>query len=366
MVSDTFRSHYDGKTVLLTGHTGFKGSWLALWLRHLGAKVVGFSLPPETAPNLHHLLGGDLHPQTLADIRKPETIKHALQQYEPDFVFHLAAQPLVRRSYQDPVLTVETNLMGTIHLLEGLRSLAKTVTTIIVTTDKCYENRSWDYGYRETDSMGGHDVYSMSKAACELAVASWRRSFFQTNAQLGPIATARAGNVIGGGDYADDRIVPDWVRAQLNGTPLEIRNPNATRPWQHVLDCLSGYLWLGVLVDRSPHSPQLASAFNFGPDLRSNVSVRNLVDELGKHWPGPWMDRSHPNAPHEASRLHLSIDKAASILGWHPTWDFSTSVNQTATWYRSHHEGRNDMVEFSLAQISRFCEDARRSAAPWA
>ena len=252
------------------------------------------------------------------------------------------------------------------RLLEAVRAAGLPCPVIVVTSDKCYENRGWEWGYRERDPLGGHDVYSMSKAAAELVAQSWRRSFFQTDARLGPLATVRAGNVIGGGDYAEDRIVPDCVRALLGGKPIAVRNPAATRPWQHVLDCLSGYLWLGARLAQPQCDARLADAFNFGPAAPSNQPVSALVTELLRHWPGEWRDESDPAAPHEASFLHLSTDRAAQWLGWFPTSDFAEAVRDTARWYRARHVEGADMVAFSRAQIADFTAVAVQRGLAWA
>ncbi len=362
-----FGGIYNGKRILLTGHTGFKGSWLSLWLRTLGAEVHGYALPPDTTPNLYSVIGADTFAsEELTDIRDGGKILAAVKRINPDFIFHLAAQPLVRESYRQPVETMQTNVMGTINLLEAIRQLGRPVTTLIVTTDKCYENVGWNYGYRETDPLGGHDVYSMSKAACELTVAAWRRSFFIPE-KLGPLVTARAGNVIGGGDFAADRIVPDCIRALSAGKSINVRNPHATRPWQHVLDCLSGYLWLAARLHQQDNSSPLASAFNFGPSLQSNQNVRVLVEEILKNWPGQWQDTSDPKAVHEASRLHLSIDKAAALLDWQPTWDFADAIAQTVGWYKQWHDhGTAGLREFTLAQITSFAHAGQNIGNPWA
>jgi CDP-glucose 4,6-dehydratase len=271
----------------------------------------------------------------------------------------------VRLSYEQPAETFEVNALGTINLLEAVRAAALPCPVIVVTSDKCYENRGWEWGYREHDPLGGHDVYSMSKAATELIVQSWRRSFFQTDSRLGPLATVRAGNVIGGGDYAADRIVPDCVRALLAGRPIAVRNPRATRPWQHVLDCLSGYLWLGARLGSPTRETRLADAFNFGPDTRSNQPVAALVGEWLRHWPGEWRDESRADAPHEASFLHLSTDRAAQWLAWYPTWDFAAAVRETARWYHARHVARADMAAFSREQIANFTAAARAENLPW-
>ena len=367
LVSNALLQAYAGRRVFVTGHTGFKGGWLSLWLTTLGAEVIGFSLPPSTPPNLHETLGLNVFTREIfGDIRDATALTEALRAAQPDFIFHLAAQPLVRLSYAQPAETFEVNVMGTVRLLEAVRATGLRCPVLIVTSDKCYENRGWESGYRETDPLGGHDVYSMSKAATELVAQSWRRSFFQTDARLGPLATVRAGNVIGGGDYAVDRIVPDCVRALLAGQPIGIRSPQATRPWQHVLDCLSGYLWLGAKLAGPASEARLADAFNFGPDARSNQPVAALVREFLQHWPGEWRDESRADAPHEASFLHLSTDRAAQWLGWFPTWDFGTAVRETACWYHARHVAHVDMMTFSREQIARFTAAATAHQLAWA
>ena len=326
-----FRAAYRGKRVFITGHTGFKGSWLAEWLLSLGAQVTGYSLPPPTDPALFVQLGLQQRlDHREADIRETETLARAVRETQPDFLFHLAAQPLVRHSYAEPRETYEVNVMGTLHVLEALRPLEKPCAAVMITTDKCYENREWFYGYREEDPLGGYDPYSSSKAAAELVIAAYRRSFFANSPVA--IASARAGNVIGGGDWAADRIVPDCVRFLSRGDSIPIRNRHATRPWQHVLEPLSGYLSLGaqLLARRA----DLASAFNFGPNLQSNRTVAELVEQVLQHWPGRAHDQSEPGAPHEAGRLNLSTDKAFHLLGWSPRWSFAETVKKTVDWYR--------------------------------
>ena len=349
---------WQGKRVLLTGHTGFKGSWLSLWLLELGAVVTGFSLPPETDPNLYSQLGLEsLLDHQLGDIRDAEAVAELVQEVQPDVVLHLAAQPLVRRSYAEPTATWATNVMGTIHLLEALRSLRQPCTAVLITTDKVYRNNEWLYGYREVDPLGGHDPYSSSKAAAELAIASWRGSFCGIGAHQTPhlrLASARAGNVIGGGDWAADRIVPDAMRALASGGPIGVRNPLATRPWQHVLEPLGGYLLLAESLCKAADPTELASSFNFGPQLEANRSVRALVEEALGHWPGRWVDQSDPAAPHEASLLNLVIDKSHHQLGWAPRWDFATTVERTVSWYRRVQEGRSGVVECCLHDLAAY------------
>lgn len=362
-----FLSAYAERRVLITGHTGFKGSWLSLWLHTLGAQVIGFSLPPAAPPSFHEVIRPNVfHLEIFGDIRNARVVAESLRTAQPDFIFHLAAQPLVRLSYAEPSETFEVNALGTVRLLEAVRTAALPCPVIVVTSDKCYENRGWEWGYRENDPLGGHDVYSMSKAATELVVQSWRRSFFQTDACLGPIASVRAGNVIGGGDYAADRIVPDCVRALLASQPIAVRNPRATRPWQHVLDCLSGYLWLGARLASPERETRLAAAFNFGPDTRSNQPVSALVGEFLHHWPGEWRDESRADAPYEAGFLHLDTDRAAQWLDWFPTWDFAKAVGETARWYYARHVARADMAAFSAAQIEAFTASATARGLAWA
>jgi CDP-glucose 4,6-dehydratase len=409
-LSTYFGGVFAGKQIFVTGHTGFKGAWLAEWLLSLGAKVHGFALSPPTEPALFDQLGlrDRLHHE-LGDVCDAAAVSRSLLAAQPDFVFHLAAQSLVSPSYAQPIETYSTNVMGTVHVLDALRALKKPCAAVFITTDKCYENREWLYGYREDDPLGGYDPYSSSKAAAEIAIASYRRSFFQNHPVK--IASARAGNVIGGGDWAKDRIVPDCIRALQQGQPISVRNPRATRPWQHVLEPLSGYLWLAACLmkdhrpqttdlrpptadcrpltvvpcppssdcrlltaDRSSPSslssvfrplsssnmPGLDSAFNFGPTHESNRTVGELVQEVLKHWPGAWEDRSDPHAVHEAGLLQLSIDKAHALLGWSPVWTFPTAIEQTVRWYR--HPSR----ELTLDQISQYTGKARELGLPWA
>lgn len=366
-----FGSIYNGKKVWLSGHTGFKGSWMAEWLLSQGAIVHGYSLAPDAGPALFNQLqlAGRLENE-INDIRDAAAVKKSIFETQPDFVFHLAAQPLVRYSYDAPVDTYEVNVMGTVNVLESLRHLGKSCAAVFITTDKCYENREWVHGYREEDALGGFDPYSSSKAAAELAISSWRRSFFVNHPVK--IASARAGNVIGGGDWAKDRIIPDCVRSLQKGEAIPVRNKVATRPWQHVLEPLSGYLWLGALLA----NPQLgrfdgsyySSAFNFGPTNSSNQNVKSLVEELLKHWPGTWTDKSDPKAAHEAKLLHLTTDKAHGLLGWQPVWNFSETVARTAQWYRTVTESNNSNSarELTLAQIQNYAQQAAERQIEWA
>ena len=285
----------------------------------------------------------------MADIRNGETVGTSIHSFRPDFVIHMAAQPLVRRSYAIPVETYETNVMGTIHVLEALRGLTTNCSAVIVTTDKCYENHESGRDYEESDSLGGHDPYSSSKAMAEIATAAYRKSYFQN----GPvrIASARAGNVIGGGDWAEDRIVPDAMRALDNKESISVRNPRAVRPWQHVLEPLGGYL---SLVSGLVHDKALATAFNFGPGPDANRTVEDLVIELLKHRSGSWCDASDPAAPHEATLLNLSISKAARVLNWEPKWSFQQTLEKTASWYRDIYENKSTPLEITRRQITEY------------
>lgn len=365
---DTFR----GKRVLLTGHTGFKGAWLAEWLLALGAQVTGLALPPPTDPALFDQLGlASRLDHRLGDIRDLAVVREVVEATQPDFVFHLAAQPLVRLSYEQPVETYATNVMGTVHVMEAVRLAGHPCTVIAVTTDKCYENREWVHSYREEDPMGGHDPYSSSKGAAELAIGAYRRSYFSAPDSTIRVATARAGNVIGGGDWALDRIVPDCIRALQRGEPIPVRNKAATRPWQHVLEPLSGYLALAAAIHGTSLNAQrstlnsLCGAFNFGPALTSNRTVADLVQELLRHWPGNWEDRSNPNAAHEARLLNLTTDKAFHLLGWQPVWNFSKTTAETAEWYRHRIAEPGDLPSITRAQIAAYTEAAATAGIAW-
>jgi len=357
-----FGGVYAGKRVLVTGHTGFKGSWLCEWLLALGAEVFGYSLPPPTAPSLFEQLRlGERVRQSGGDILEFAPLQKAMADIQPDFLFHLAAQPLVRLSYQEPVLTYQTNVLGTVHVLEALRGLSNPCAAVMVTTDKCYENREWLHGYREEDPMGGFDPYSSSKAMAELGIAAYRRSFFAHSTVR--VASARAGNVLGGGDWAQDRIVPDCIRSLQGKSPIPVRNKISRRPWQHVLEPLSGYLRLGAGL--ATGEPGVDEAFNFGSAVQSNCSVAEVVLEILKHWPGEWEDRSDPKALHEATLLHLSTDKAYGVFGWQPAWDFPQTIAMTVRWYRREHEGA-DVAELTQQQINDYTQSAVQAGLPWA
>jgi CDP-glucose 4,6-dehydratase len=370
--SHRLASVFAGRSVLVTGHTGFKGSWLCEWLLLLGARVTGFSLPPPTEPSLFDQLSlASRITHVDGDVRDLSALSGCVESARPDFVFHLAAQPLVRLSYRQPVETYATNVLGTVHTLEAVRTLGRPCVVVCVTTDKCYENREWLHAYREEDALGGYDPYSSSKAAAELVTGAYRRSFFQKDAvSQVALASARAGNVIGGGDWALDRIVPDCMRSLDRGEAITVRNPRATRPWQHVLEPLGGYLTLACALAEARASADAArvaacaSAFNFGPQLDSNRDVAALVAELLKHRGGSWVDKSDANAPHVAGRLNLAIDKAFHLLGWQPVWNFERSVAETVGWYvRTPHE---DVPGFTRAQIQAYVSEAAATGHSWA
>ncbi len=351
---------WKNQRVLVTGHTGFKGAWLTLWLRQLGANVCGIALEPETKPGLceqFHLEAEIQH--NIVDIRDADKVVECVRSFQPTIVFHLAAQALVRPAYAQPVETWDTNVRGTINLMESLRTLHQPVAAVMVTTDKVYLNREWTHGYRENDPVGGHDPYSSSKAAMEIAVESWRKSFFGNGTQVA-IATARAGNVIGGGDFAIDRIVPDIVRSLQAGSPVAVRNPIATRPWQHVLEPLSGYMKLAERLHTAQANKDindlntLTSPWNFGPLPEANRTVASLVETALKTWPGTWSNESPQNPPHEATFLGLAIDKAARHLEWYPRWSFAQAVRATMEWYKLRYFEDADPKELATAQIASF------------
>ena len=350
------RAFWDKRRVLVTGHTGFKGGWLCLALQAWGAHVRGFALDPDTDPNLFGVarVADGMH-STIGDIRDPDLIAGEMRDFEPEIVFHLAAQPLVRLSYAKPVETYMTNVMGTVHVLEAVRQSPKVRAVVAVTTDKCYENREWVWGYRESDPMGGHDPYSSSKGCAEIAIAAYRRSFFHASGDDRGVAlaSARAGNVIGGGDWSKDRLVPDVVAAFLAGQPVSIRSPLAVRPWQHVLEPVFGYLMLAERLHE--HGQRYAEAWNFGPSDDDVRTVRDVVAMMATAWEGnaSWEERPDPDAPHEAQVLKLDISKVRSLLGWAPRWSLSEAVSATIDWYRAAARGDN-MREASQRQIEKY------------
>ena len=368
-----FSNIYKGKPVLLTGHTGFKGSWLSEWLLSLEAKVHGIALNPQLDQPLFDMLGlgNRLESDSRFDVRDLDKLTDEIKKIKPAFIFHLAAQALVRLSYNAPLETFSTNVIGTANVLEAVRLSGNPCIVVVITTDKCYENKEWLYGYREEDAMGGDDPYSASKGCAELVVNAYRKSYFSKPSSVVKIASARAGNVIGGGDWAIDRIIPDCIRAILDNKAVPVRNKISTRPWQHVLEPLSGYLWLGACLNE----PRIVnrkdveiftSGFNFGPTISSNRTVSELVTELLKHFQNStWEDSSSSNALHEASKLNLAIDKAFHLLGWQPVWDFERTVLETASWYKALPD-KWDTKDYTRKQIADYCKDALQLELPWA
>ena len=365
----SFFSQYQGKRVLVTGCTGFKGSWLSLWLNSLGAHVSGLAIGLPSQPamfdELHMRDFIDYHE---GDVRDRAFVDRVITQTRPDVVFHLAAQAIVRTSYEDPVGTFATNVMGTAHVLDALRRIERPVTAVMITSDKCYENVEWLYGYRETDALGGKDPYSASKAAAEMAIRAWSHGYFSSPDSLVRVVAVRAGNVIGGGDWATARVVPDAMRAWSMAQPVVIRSPNATRPWQHVLEPLSGYLLAGArLIDGTAPSGE---AFNFGPPAEQSLSVKDLLHALAAHWDfdteGQYL-QVEPMRFHEAGLLKLNCDKALAQLQWRPSLDAKETARFTASWYRNFYQNdRASMPEHTRAQITEYVNLARSRGAIWA
>lgn len=350
-----FNNVYKGKRVLVTGHTGFKGSWLSIWLKELGAEVIGYSLEPYTEKDnfvLSHL--SEKIVDIRGDIRDRKHLREVFHKYQPEIVFHLAAQPLVRLSYDIPVETYETNLTGTINILEEIRNCGNTKIGIMITTDKCYENKEQIWGYRENESFGGYDPYSSSKGACEIAIQSWRNSFFNPKdyeKHGKSIASVRAGNVIGGGDWAKDRIVPDCIRALEEDRDIKIRSPKSIRPWEHVLEPLSGYLLLGQKMMEDPI--KYCEGWNFGPNLDAIVNVWEVAEKIVKNYgKGNLKDISNPNALHEAKLLLLDITKSRFELGWKPTLTIDKSIELTTEWYKRYKN--EDVYKLCVEQINKF------------
>ena len=361
------RHEFDGKTVLVTGHTGFKGAWLTAWLKQLGAKVVGVALDPPTNPSHFDAahLGRCMTDQRI-DVRNRKAVEEAVVSAQPDFLFHLAAQALVRRSYDDPMETWLTNVQGTLHVLEALRKLNKPCSAVIITSDKCYDNVEWVWGYRETDALGGPDPYSASKGAAELAIRSHVKSFFPKATSKVRIASARAGNVIGGGDWATDRIVPDCVKAWSRDNMVELRNPRSTRPWQHVLEPLSGYLNLATALS---HQPEMhGESFNFGPPAQQNHSVLELVRQMALHWDKvSWKDVSQSaQGPYESGLLKLNCDKALHHLRWHAVMGFEDTVRMTTEWYRAFYQRPDSIADTTDMQIADYTAIAKQQGLAWA
>lgn len=363
----TLQNTFHNKTVLVTGHTGFKGAWLTAWLKQLGAKVVGIALDLPTAPT--HFTAAhmaDSMTDLRIDIRNQAALEEAILSAQPDFVFHLAAQSLVRRSYDNPIETWQTNVMGTLHVLEALRKLDRSCAAVIITSDKCYDNVEWVWGYRETDAMGGPDPYSASKGAAELAIRSHIKSYFPKATSKVRIAAARAGNVIGGGDWAADRIVPDCVRAWANNDAVELRNPHSTRPWQHVLEPLSGYLSLANALSQRPELH--GEPFNFGPPAQQNHSVLELVKQMALYWDQVrWKDVSQSAiGPYESGLLKLNCDKALHHLHWRAVMGFEDTVRMTAEWYRAYYQQPTQVATVTGTQLDAYTALARQQGLAWA
>lgn len=350
-----FVSSFAGRRVLITGHTGFKGSWLALWLTRMGAKVCGYALPPDSE-NCHfqRLKLEHMIEHRIADIRDSESVSKCFSEFQPEIVFHLAAQPLVRYSYFQPKETFDTNVGGSVNILEGCRKTASVRALVYVTSDKCYRNNEWVWGYRENDELGGHDPYSASKAAAEIVFSAYSDSFFAQRKNFGA-ATVRAGNVIGGGDWAEDRIVPDCIRALLARQPISIRNPSSTRPWQHVLEPLHGYLTIAANLLERP--AEFSGAWNFGPATSSVKTVMELAQLIVEIWSSGRIEVTpQKNAVHEARLLHLSCDKAHQLLGWYPRWDANEAISETIHWYHRVLVEGCDALTVTSAQIDKYLE----------
>ena len=342
-------SAWKGRRVLVTGHTGFKGGWLSLWLHQLGAEVTGFSLPAPTVPSLFEQTRlAELVNHVEGDVRDMDAVEAAVNAARPEVVFHLAAQSLVRYSYDNPIETYATNVMGTVHLLDACRRAESARAIISVTSDKCYENREWIWPYRESDPMGGHDPYSSSKGAAELVISAYRRSFFETGAC---IASVRAGNVIGGGDWATDRLIPDIVRAMISGERPLIRNPDSVRPWQHVMEALSGYLLIAERLLEERH--EFANAWNFGPSEDDSKPVAWIADRMLEMWGAEGWDRPAGEQPHEAKLLKLDCSKARAALGWRPRLSLEKALEKVVDWHKSVADG-DDALEVSLRQLREY------------
>lgn len=354
--SHSLNAFFKSKTVLVTGHTGFKGAWLSIWLRELGAKVVGLSLEPPSEPNLFDsVLLKSMIQSHIGDVKDFLQVKEIVDVTEPEIVFHLAAQSLVRPSYRDPLNTYATNVMGTVNILEACRQSDYVRSVVLVTSDKCYQNKNWLWGYRENDALGGKDPYSSSKACAELVADGYRSAFFQNTDQNRGVVTVRAGNVIGGGDWATDRIIPDCIKALQAERSILLRNPDAIRPWQHVVEPLYGYLMLASALYAEPE--KYSGGWNFGPEMQSCVCVREVVEAIIENWGGgKWKDVSDPSMVHEAATLRIDSSKSKTMLHWHPRWNYKQAVNQTVHWYQQYHSGKN-MYDLCCEQIRHYMEN---------
>ncbi len=392
MIGKLFDGAYGKRRVLVTGHTGFKGSWLAIWLKELGAEVIGYALDPPSHPSIFAAIGlADKIIHEYGDVRDLDHLSDVFARYKPEMVFHLAAQALVRASYEDPKKTFDTNIGGTVNVLEAVRNTDNVRVLVNITSDKCYENREWVWGYRENDPMGGHDPYSASKGGAELVFATYLRSFFSQKRSTDTVkknvksvspavieenftgesgllgaASCRAGNAIGGGDWGKDRLLPDCVRALTTGEAIGIRNPHAIRPWQHVLELLSGYLWLGACLWEDPE--KYSGGWNFGPPHAAHVTVGEVVNRFVQSWgSGAWQDLSEPGAVHEAATLRLCCDKAATYLGWRNVLSIEQAIDMTAAWYKRFYINQENsrLYEFCIEQIRNYTDFAASNNLSW-
>ena len=360
-----FKGFYNGKKVLVTGHTGFKGSWLSLWLSELEANVAGFSAYLPSSPCNFEVLGLErLLKHIEGDVRNFDQIKRAFDSFQPEIVFHLAGQPIVRRSYSEPKKTFETNVMGTVNVLECIRQSDRVNVSVMITSDKCYRNLEWVWGYREDDQLGGGDPYSASKGCAEMVINAYWQSFFERGNKV-KVGSTRAGNVIGGGDWGEDRIVPDCVRAWAQSEPVNIRNPHATRPWQFVLEPLSGYLWLGALMGTG--DLRGGGAFNFGPKDNVIQPVDSLIEAFQKYWEGAkWQLKEGNSMKKESSLLKLCCDKALACLNWQSILSFEETVEFTASWYRNFYQQDANILTYSRRQIEEYCSLGKERRMGWA
>ena len=351
MVNKEYLSTFSGKRVMITGHTGFKGSWLTFLLTEIGAEVLGYALPPEESDSHFELLDlQNLIRHVEGDIRDKEKLASSMQEFQPEYVFHLAAQALVKKAYDDPVDTFSSNVLGSVHLLEAVRQCDSVRSLVYITSDKCYENLEWLWGYRENDQLGGRDPYSASKAAAEIAFSTYSRSYFTSRSGMGA-ASARAGNVIGGGDWAADRIIPDCIRAIQKGEPIQLRSPNAIRPWQHVLEPISGYLLLAAHLRECPE--KYAGSWNFGPATYEVRTVQEVAETITQHLGSGSVEIDNLQHAHEAQLLQLNCDKAHQLLEWQPRWPVDKTLDVTAEWYKNFIEGK-DVKAVTRSQLSDY------------
>lgn len=365
-MEDLFGNKFDGKPVLVTGHTGFKGSWLTMWLLELGADVIGYSLeePPTNPSNFVESGLGRHITDVRGDVCNLEKVCWTIATYQPEVVFHLAAQPIVLRSFEQPQYTFQTNALGTVNVLEAIRTTNSVKAAVFITTDKVYENQEWFWGYRESDKLGGHDPYSASKSMAELAISAYRQSFFSDESSPA-IATVRAGNVIGGGDFADYRLVPDCMRALMRNEPIAIRNPLSVRPWQHVLEPLSGYMWLAANLLQ--HGNEFAEAWNFGPSEQIGVTAAELAEKLVSLWGnGSWIQTNPELAKAETGLLRLSWEKSAALLGWQPVYEWERALAEIVAWFKAFQTGERDMLKVGREHIQRYVDLAKTLKPAWA